>query len=843
VRARGSRAALSGALAALIQQLEAEVRVNDAADLVGPGGTTEWEVEGLQVRVERGRWWPEGLWAKDPNNPNGPLIRIAPTTIAENRLIPQAPIFGYTSRVRVEPKFEPFDRFDGSNWQTEQGNSGTPDFIASNAVRIVLRIENYRPALNLGLSPAKTLSAQTIAARNKKKPLLEMCAAPFAIPVCALLDERGEYRPARQCQYDRYFTETNRYCHDGVDCDVLPGSWYAPITELYCEDGPLYDPQRCQCAREANLCTSANMPDSIWDPRIEDCPFPWIKGRQTDAGFGSPLPPVLGAPCSQDLGQGAMACHFYPWAKFSQTGDHYGVVGLPEYRAYTDLNFSGGPAPWDAQREADYRRFFHNGSCDSRVPEARGGNGMVPMAVGDLFHIKPDGLKEPDTDQAVWSVISGFTGVDGRYPNVYSPNRWNLKFYDPANVDFDEEKGFRELGYPWFMGRVSDRAGYPVGAAKRFLDEIIQAGYVAPYKNYGQNDAGGNPLPAIEPYECVRNRTPQYGACNSHRVWYDNRCHRKSDRNRRAFWVPTAAGCADAATGWPYGGSRWGTPDYSAYGFAAYTGQWAYCFPELRANDGDRDNYMKLSWDFNYIQGERSLNQWSHAMTLGTKAEEPWTCETAPPLMPCPTMPGDDGVLRPHVYYQSADARPAEVGIWHARIPVIADVSSTARPCAGMAGSSGTSDPLIDLNGEWRVIGFVRAYIYDDDIGKTPPAPPGPGWNEVYYTRTPPNPAPYNYEYSTFFSAPPRKWDQPRVCDYGADNDGNGLGDHAPWGFNPTFSPPTVPGGPPLSLGQEQPCNMVRARIACEPGLIAGDYEGIPTEDPAAPAIVFTGEV
>jgi hypothetical protein len=152
-----------------------------------------WEdpSQNVKVTIYRGRWWPNG--APD-----------AVTTLPDT-------------------KFEPFDQ-EGTDWQAS--HLGTPDFMAANAVYV--RVE--RPNVDTFMSAASRTYSVSWATTAVAGALDSVCVAPFAIPVCALLDESGEYHPEISCHRDRLFTATDRYCPPGTDCNIVPGFMWAPLT-------------------------------------------------------------------------------------------------------------------------------------------------------------------------------------------------------------------------------------------------------------------------------------------------------------------------------------------------------------------------------------------------------------------------------------------------------------------------------------------------------------------------------------------------------------------------------------------------------------------------------------
>lgn len=155
-----------------------------------------------KIIVHRGRWWPR--------NGNGA------TTYPNEELN----TFFHTNR-----SFEDFDLTHrrGVTWQ--ETFPQLPDFFAANAIYVeaIVPLGSGRGRSRL------SLRARSYAVAGKVTD--EVCVAPFAVPVCALINNDGEYDKDNSCLYERMFTESNRYCdknEDGelVECGIVPGSLF-----------------------------------------------------------------------------------------------------------------------------------------------------------------------------------------------------------------------------------------------------------------------------------------------------------------------------------------------------------------------------------------------------------------------------------------------------------------------------------------------------------------------------------------------------------------------------------------------------------------------------------------
>ncbi len=175
--------------------------VDPGFSLLSADDVPVWTSNGLTLRIYRGRWL-------DQNSANPVIADL--------------------------PKFEPFeadvaDSFSINDWQAD--HPGIPAPMAANAVYVSLEVENANLINNFfgQVVPALRPNLLAVAAATSGEVGLTE-AAPFAIPVCALTDAAGEFNPDVACQYDRYFTETDRYCGaEGGNCAVLPGFFSSAV--------------------------------------------------------------------------------------------------------------------------------------------------------------------------------------------------------------------------------------------------------------------------------------------------------------------------------------------------------------------------------------------------------------------------------------------------------------------------------------------------------------------------------------------------------------------------------------------------------------------------------------
>ena len=107
---------------------------------------------------------------------------------------------------------------------------GVPKFAAFNAIRVSLTRSNILLLLRSILPAAANWAgaSESIAIASEVRVVN---TAPFAIPICTLIDAAGEFDPAAACYGERLFTGADHYCPAGSpNCGVIPGFAWEPIT-------------------------------------------------------------------------------------------------------------------------------------------------------------------------------------------------------------------------------------------------------------------------------------------------------------------------------------------------------------------------------------------------------------------------------------------------------------------------------------------------------------------------------------------------------------------------------------------------------------------------------------
>ncbi len=306
---------------------------NDQLDLsIDPAIGPEQRVGDFQVTVERGRWWRSGM-----------------------------PGTGST-----DPYFESFDRPSGPSWQSLY--PGIPDFAASNAVKVSIERMSVPFFVSLGSSGSYDLKAEAVSLGGEVETVH---AAPFALPVCAILNKAGDFSARANCSYNRIFTRTDRYCEapgDSDQCGILPNRQHRVSSQGSCHG-------------------VTNQPDGLPDEPDLLCDYTESCG-ENDCPAGGPEPgdgPIDiipdGAWDERDGWENTCAGGLH--MRFAQLTDAFGVVGVPR-----DVLL--------AATEPEIRSVIF-GAYD----------GLVETKLGDEFSILPGGFTQRETGDLITGLIAG----------------------------------------------------------------------------------------------------------------------------------------------------------------------------------------------------------------------------------------------------------------------------------------------------------------------------------------------------------------------------------------------------------------------------------------------------
>ena len=256
--------------------------------------------------------------------------------------------------------FEPFDQnrpgLSDPNWQAD--HPGVPRFAAMNAVRVYATRTINSTILNLFLGSGGVRQEMIFVADMPQPHQV----APFAMPICHLIGNNGDYSPPSLCFGERYFTAADHYC-GGAPCNLVPTfTWepltpnvFLPVTGVWTGPAP-----------------GANLPSAA---EIAVCNST-IKAAAPASSFTCDF--VSDTRCNWDTPH-------YP-----QPSDNYGVIGIPGVSAAAEGTIASLLAP-----------------------------GSLPFSgiqLNDSFQILYGGLTLSATEDAVWSMMSGIDSWNTTIP-------------------------------------------------------------------------------------------------------------------------------------------------------------------------------------------------------------------------------------------------------------------------------------------------------------------------------------------------------------------------------------------------------------------------------------------
>lgn len=255
--------------------------------------------------------------------------------------------------------FEPME----GGWQAQ--HPGVPVFVAANAVRITLERPQTSIIDSLLGSGDYSLSASATAVAERSA---SFCAAPLAVPVCALIDDSsgdyyGDGDAKELCYGDRVFAQADRYCAGG-DCTAMPSIPYTMCDANY------------QSAYDSD--TTLFFPDA-------DSYNTWLQSKYSS-------PPVFSDPgqyCHVRHGVPINRTHDQPdWGwngqqRFTAASDHYGVVGLPRDVVPAD------PGLFELEIQNVLQQ---SDSCEQ-------------TELGRRFSVLEGGLQTPLSEDVIWDAI------------------------------------------------------------------------------------------------------------------------------------------------------------------------------------------------------------------------------------------------------------------------------------------------------------------------------------------------------------------------------------------------------------------------------------------------------
>jgi hypothetical protein len=410
--------------------------VGDAAGMDLTGSGPVWQAGGtgsnLRITIQRGRWWGGG----------------------------EKP--AWVNVVSSSVPFEPFDEVSG-DWQAR--HPGLPRFVAANAVYVKIERPKQKFLLWSGGSGEYQVFAEAVAAKSEMK---QQCMAPFAVPVCSLMNNLGKIYSPLNCMQDLYFANEQRYCTDPTDCYMLPEFAYRPI-----HHSPEFQFTTFVDAMIDLYMDELGIP--AWPPAFRTAiksfimdilnevgiPFTEFEGNvQKVEGWGDD-----GECTAANLGQcvdGRFVCQFsdykaVPFTMLRDMQDWYGVVGAPPVSA-------GGTV------------------TETYIQEILAERGCVDAKVGQPYSVLAGGLTQVATDDLIWNQIyradpgTGSPVVDATHPLLKDTDLLRLAVF----------------------AKMPQSSSYcqPLGG---------MAGIITDYMGVAPNSETA-------------------GICNSHRVHYDDTC-------------------------------------------------------------------------------------------------------------------------------------------------------------------------------------------------------------------------------------------------------------------------------------------------------------------------------
>ncbi len=309
-----------------------------------------------------------------------------------------------------------------------KANPSLLPYVVANSVRVNLTRSRLAPFLPRFLATEFPITVTSTAVFEEMKPV---CAAPFAIPYCALLSKERNYSKKRAKKRDRLFAAAARHCTG--DADGICGNY---------PSFPIGPSDNRKLETSAKTCTEPT-DDAVVEE--DDCEEEPRTGCPTGAdkierfGFSIPIPTPtlnpLGFPPVEKVKVSVDKLPRFNTDRYDATIKNYGVFGLAQ-----------SSAPDQATLLTDVRRYL-DGTANQQ--------GCVSnTTLGDTFKVLGEGLRGQggnDDNALVWSRITGqFAGKalapaadilnpDSEYPPYYLSNIGEkAEVYKPAGGSYLE---------------------------------------------------------------------------------------------------------------------------------------------------------------------------------------------------------------------------------------------------------------------------------------------------------------------------------------------------------------------------------------------------------------------
>jgi hypothetical protein len=321
-----------------LRSIENEILESDLAgghtfSLARNAGPIWTPTPGITVEVQRGYWWPVPLESVD--------IPTSNVTLHANN------------------QFEPIDRPSADpDWQAE--NKMRPQHVVANALYIRIQRAHALDALSVFgvFSTQQEVSVYAVAGDRQGG---EVCAAPFAVHICSLLDSQGDINYEQASEYERYFTSIHRYCAEGDPyCNVIPGTLWTPVIDE--------ERRNRRNGLSSDIGNSRNVPTGVSTfPQRYSCSY-------------------------EPLG----STRIYP----DGISDQFGIVGLP--------------GPSGTATESDILEVL--ASAPDLTASIQTPGGCAATTIGSRFDILENGLTTAAAEDVIWQQINDSTEDGYNHP-------------------------------------------------------------------------------------------------------------------------------------------------------------------------------------------------------------------------------------------------------------------------------------------------------------------------------------------------------------------------------------------------------------------------------------------
>ena len=616
--------------------------------------------------------------------------------------------------------------FGDDGWS--EARPGVPAHVIANAVRVTIRADEVGSLFNLDIG---NVSAPVqVVATAISGPVDAVEVAPFALPVCSILSDQGEFEPGEICYGDRLFTRADRYMpEDKQDLDILP--FGVTLDEFREGLSPL-------AGTADSAYTSHYGYNSVADVTNDR------RDRYQSLAYGV-RPTFFYGPCSDDINECNISRQInysfdkdntvydneyktFGWANYaySNIADHYGVVGRPK----------------PDSDNSDVSENNANELIDIVGSSSRNESGMAE--INQEFQILREGFTSDTID--INTSLENAIQSSSRIPPTSDPHKSSDPRWDLAAINGDITISTnRLLGLMPFVEDFANLLPLP-DTPLPFNTGVLIDPTTVPAANSVTSPPADNHFH------------------NSVRVGLNT----APDANLRAEY-PTYQ------------------RDNYSHGFC-------------------KSNRMKLSCAGNSSADVLAGNTTGCEHNLDEHMDSSTFIEDDKRII--------KDYLGKNIEFKAVPIDPEfSDKAWRIKVPIIADFDSDAEPCEGIDRKLGEAPIAADGTTDYRIIGFTTVDIFDYDINSTP----------TNVTFTPEQDGDYSFSTSIEtdnISSILTTYDY--VIEHYLNNPemGSVMSNAAD-----EIKIPNISVMPSQSLnfqveGQDVPCNLVRARAACDTNFI-----------------------